>query len=432
MNHSAWRSTLAFTALLSLTALATAQTTRPATTGLSATIPSDYGHYRLRFFTQYHDEALNLCVVCSNSHLIAKTKGKVPVVIFMCGIGERGDDGDGAFFCGPSGWMQRTPVLDESCPVLLVSPQCPPNHTWYEPEMTEVMVHFLAELVKDPRIDTDRVYLTGLSMGGGGTWSVAAAGTKYLAAACPLCPPLTSPETVVPAVKNLPVWLVIGTNDGFLAGCRTMMDGLRKEHADILYTEIPGADHCIWPNIYPKLEFYDWFLTHVRGKPVTRTYTAAELLKIAGDPPPDPLVQKVERDFAAFAPYWQISNWNRDNAPGLHEKLHGRQNVFSAPPLNADTACRMQTTWKIPAGKHGQLHIVAGRALNQDWQLVATVADKQALSIGVNATTAPDGWLDKTVDLAAWTGKEVHLDVYAKSGAAPGHAYFAKLAVELN
>jgi len=444
MKQMAWRRPWAMVLLLwlGLATTALAQATQPATqplastlptTRLSQPIPTEYGHYRLRFYTQYHDESLNMCVVCSNSHLIANTPGKVGVLVFLCGMGCGGDDGRQEFESAPSGYMQRTPLLDQACPVLLVSPQYPAKHKggWYEPEMIEVMVHFLDTLVKDPRIDPDRVYLTGLSMGGGGTWSLAAAGTKYLAAAAPLCPRVTSPETVIPAVKDLPIWLIVGSKDGpFLTGCHTMLEGLRKEQADVRYTEIPGAQHAIWPIIYSKPEFYEWLLTHTRGKPASRIYSDAELMKIAAEPLKDPLTQKVEHDFASFAPYWQILNWNKDLQPGLQDQINGYSHVFSAGPLNATTPCLMQTTWKIPADRHARLHIVAGLVAKEDWQLVVNVAGQEVLATAVNAATAPDGWLDKTIDLAAWTGKDVHLDVYAKAGAKLGHAYLAKLAVE--
>jgi hypothetical protein len=349
----------------------------------------------------------------------------------MCGIGERGDDGDGMFYCGPSGWMQREQLLDDDLPVMVVSPQCPPNHLWYDPEMTDVIVRFLDVLVKDPRVDPDRLYITGMSMGGGGTVSVAAAGAKYFAAAAPLCPPFTPPDSVIPDLKDLPVWMIVGSDDGrFTEGAHTMADALRKEQANFLFTEIPGAGHVIWPNIYTKLEFYDWFLTHTRGQPQARTYSSAELMKIASDPVGDAQTQLVEHDFSLFAPYWQIINWSRQFDPGLHPDLIGKKNVFSAPPLNATTNCMMETTWTLPANQQSQLEIVAGRAPREDWQLIVNIDGKQIFSAPIDHTTAPEGWTTQKIDLSQWSGKEVDIQVNAKAGATPGPAYFAKLAVE--
>ena len=370
-----------------------------ATARMSTTIPSAYGHHRIRFYAQYQTEQLNMCVVCSNSRRIADTPGKVPTLVFLCGSGERGENGDGMFLAGPAAWMQREHALDEQCPVMVISPQCPGNHSWYEPEMTEVMVNFLAKLTADPRVDPDRVYLTGLSMGGGGTWSVAAAGVNYLAAATPICGPLTSPQTTAATLKALPLWVVCGGNDGrFTQGSRAMVEALRKVGGNVIYSEPAGLDHGIWPNVYSKMEFYQWLVSHTRGQPSQSLFSDEQLLKLASAPP-DTQTNQVERDFGIFAPHWQIMNWNRQGHPGNAGQMRGYNRVFAVRPLNASTPCKMETIWTIPPDKHARLKFIAGCGLSdRDFSIKAD--GKEVFVQRMDAAAVADGWVDRSIDLA--------------------------------
>ena len=85
-----------------------------------------------------------------------------------------------------------------------------------------------------------------------------------------------------------------------------------------------------------------------------------------------------------------------------------------------------------PAGKHARLHVIAGRAPQQDWKLIVNVAGKDVLTTPIDRTTALDGWADLTTDLTAYAGNGVHIQVHAEQGSKYSPAYFAKLAVEVN
>jgi len=102
-----------------------------------------------------------------------------PLVLFLHGAGERGDDLDLVKKHGPPKLVEA----GKEFPFVLVSPQCPADHWWQPQELTAL----LDEIVEKQKIDKDRIYVTGLSMGGFGTWSLAAYSPKRFAAIVPVC-----------------------------------------------------------------------------------------------------------------------------------------------------------------------------------------------------------------------------------------------------
>ena len=118
----------------------------------------------------------------------------------------------------------------------------------------------LDEVMKEYKTDAKRQILTGLSMGGMGTWSVAAAHPDRWAAIVPICGP-GDPATAE-KIKNIPVWGFVGDKDSerIVNGMKGMMDALEKAGAKPKYTVYPGVGHNSWDNAYATDELYKWLL----------------------------------------------------------------------------------------------------------------------------------------------------------------------------
>jgi len=378
-----------------------------------------------------------MCLVVSNSAKIAATPGKVPVLIFLHGVGERGSNGDLIFTNGPAAEMMRRPELNASLPVMLVTPQCPADYAWGALQPATSLGNVVGQLVDllsaDPRVDADRIYLTGISQGGRGLWMAAAASPKAFAALVAVAPGVVKPEIYVPVVKDIPVWIIVGEKDGRITlGARAMAAALKQAGSTADFSELAGVDHQqTWPMLYANPKFYDWLLTHVRGQAVSRQYTSDELLAIATKPIDDPVTTKVEHDFSVFDQYWQIVNCGREGQPGLRGQVNGQKNVFVARPLNADAPCVMMTESPVAKDKHAKLNLVVGCDQGSSWRLVVNGDGKELLNQTIDQSTTKEGWLNTSVDLGAWTGKYVRLQVLTyQSGDKAAPAYFAKLALE--
>jgi len=198
-----------------------------------------------------------------------------PVVLFLHGAGERGTDGlrQTAVGMGPA---IRWHV--ERFPAVVILPQARPEGSWANDAMEAYVMAALDEVLATLPTDPNRVLLTGLSMGGYGTWNLAAQHPDRFAALGVICGGIVSPErwTVplarpVPGgadpyawyaarVKHLPIQVFHGDQDTAIPveESRRMVEALRAAGADVQYTELLGVGHNAWDPAYGNISFLEW------------------------------------------------------------------------------------------------------------------------------------------------------------------------------
>lgn len=188
-----------------------------------------------------------------------------PLILFLHGAGERGTNVWQVAKHGPPHEVTAHPDF----PFILVSPQCPSGRVWSD----EVLLGLLDDIERRYRVDLGRVYLTGLSMGGYGTWSLGMKYPERFAAIAPLCGGgemislLLSTSEKAPALKTLGVWAFHGAKDPVVPASESqrMVDFLKKFGApDVKLTIYPEAEHDCWTQTYSNQELYKWFLNHDR------------------------------------------------------------------------------------------------------------------------------------------------------------------------
>jgi predicted peptidase len=183
---------------------------------------------------------------------------KWPLILFLHGAGERGDDLELVKKHG----IPKIVEQQSDLPFIVVSPQCPDETTWWDHQRT--LKALLDEIVANYAVDTARIYLTGLSMGGYGTWGLAMAYPKLFAAIAPICGG-GFPE-FVSQLKDVPVWAFHGAEDNAIkleVGQR-MVDALRACGGNVRFTVYPGVGHDSWTQTYDNPELYEWFMQHTR------------------------------------------------------------------------------------------------------------------------------------------------------------------------
>ena len=190
----------------------------------------------------------------------AKAKEPWPLVLFLHGAGERGDNLDKVKVHGPPKLVARGKPL----PFICISPQCPAKSWW--PMETKALVALLDEIGATYNVDKDRVYLTGLSMGGFGTWALAIDQPKRFAAIAPICGK-GDPKKVA-AIKHVPTWVFHGGKDRTVPLKRSeeMVEALKAAGAEPKFTVYPEAGHDSWTKTYEDPEFWKWLLAQ-RRKP---------------------------------------------------------------------------------------------------------------------------------------------------------------------
>lgn len=179
-----------------------------------------------------------------------------PLVVFLHGSGERGDDVNRVKVNGPPKLVQE----GKKYPFVLVSPQAREGER-FEPGTIKKLID---DLKKRYKIDPDRVYLTGLSMGGYGTWETAQEYPEEFAAIAPVCGGGDAAKNF--RLRHLPVWCFHGAKDDIVlpSESQKMVDSLKKYSSDVKFTLYPDANHNSWDATYSNDSLYSWLLSHKR------------------------------------------------------------------------------------------------------------------------------------------------------------------------
>ena len=194
-----------------------------------------------------------------------------PVILFLHGSGE----------CGSDGFLQTEVGIGTAIrhnyrlvPAVVVMPQCRPNQHWVGP-MGRMALKCVEEASRQYRCDPERVYLTGLSLGGQGAWHLAASLPDTFAAVVPICgfaelgESTGMAEKLAPNLTKAPIWCFHGEADVNVpvTKAREMVMAVRKAGGKVEYTECKGLDHNVWDRAYGDPELWKWLFSQKRAAP---------------------------------------------------------------------------------------------------------------------------------------------------------------------
>jgi len=185
-----------------------------------------------------------------------------PVILFLHGSGECGADGVKQTTVGLPRYIAGRP---KKFPFITVMPQA--RTTWFRGDDSITVWAILDAVMKEYRTDRDRVYITGLSMGGFATWEFIMSRPDVFAAAVPICG--VGSEAFVSNIKNLPIWAFHGALDTNVPvrGSRAPIEALRKLGGNPKYTEYANLNHFCWDRAYAEKSLWRWLLKQRRPPP---------------------------------------------------------------------------------------------------------------------------------------------------------------------
>jgi predicted peptidase len=195
---------------------------------------------------------------------------KYPLVIFLHGAGERGSDNEKQLVHGMNEFASDE--IMARYPAFVIAPQCPEGEAWGgfsrlakkqtpDGQLTPALdatLKAVAALRKELSIDDKRIYITGLSMGGYGTWDALAKQPDLFAAAAPICGGGSTAQ--VDKFKHIPIWAFHGSDDKTVPAerSREMIEALKAAGATPKYTEYAGVGHNSWAQTYSNPGLYEW------------------------------------------------------------------------------------------------------------------------------------------------------------------------------
>ncbi|HEX2948375.1 MAG TPA: sugar-binding protein [Armatimonadota bacterium] len=184
------------------------------------------------------------------------TQAKWPLILVLHGSGERSTPAER--FKSYYTKYDMVNIAKTQYPCVLVTPQCPEGE-WWKPDM---LIYVLDEVMQKYRIDPSRVYMTGFSMGGYGTFSTAIAYPERFAAIAPICGGGDPSDAA--RLKNMPVWVFHGTADPTvpITQSEEMVVALTALGGEVKFTKYPGVGHDAWTQTFNNPELYAWFLQH--------------------------------------------------------------------------------------------------------------------------------------------------------------------------
>lgn len=200
-----------------------------------------------------------------------------PLVLFLHGKGERGDNISQIKEAALPSRLEYDHGFRAQFPAIVVAPQCPAGEWWSNHELAAVLDVVQAKY----RVDPDRVYVTGMSMGGYGTWALATEFPDRFAAIAPICGGGDMAEAA--RLAHLPIWAFHGHNDNVVPfeESERMVDALHKLGGDIRFTAYRECGHDAWTSAYSDPELFAWMFSHTRK---SSTANRSPLVAAAGRP----------------------------------------------------------------------------------------------------------------------------------------------------
>ncbi|MDP2453087.1 MULTISPECIES: prolyl oligopeptidase family serine peptidase [unclassified Kaistella] len=186
-------------------------------------------------------------------------KGKVPLMVFLHGSGERGNDLELVKAHSPFTYKNLFPE-----PVAILAPQCP-KEVWWD---TEAVYYLIKEIQEKYQIDDSRIMLTGLSMGGWGTLKLAMEHPELFSAVVPVCAPIDRLMKVrVSQYKDLPMKIYHGGNDDIVSPMNSIeiYQEIKKVNKNVELTIFPDDNHNSWDSTYSNPKLYEWMLTQKKN-----------------------------------------------------------------------------------------------------------------------------------------------------------------------
>lgn len=177
-----------------------------------------------------------------------------PLILFLHGAGERGDDLEKVKRQG----LPKYLIGKEDFPFVVAYPQCPSQSYWQMP----ILSIWLTEVLEEVKADVSKIYLTGISMGGYGTWHWAAARPETFAAILPVCG--GGEPKKAHKLTEMPIWAFHGAKDDIVPVEETldMAQAVKAAGGHVKLTIYPNLKHDSWTETYNNPEIYDWFLQH--------------------------------------------------------------------------------------------------------------------------------------------------------------------------
>ena len=254
---------------------------------------------------------------------------KYPLVVFLHGAGERGDDNKAQLKNGVGAFSKAD--SREKYPCFVFAPQCPKEKKWVDMEwggatgtapedpgpMEPLVLGAMDSLAEEFAIDRDRIYVTGLSMGGFGTWDLITRHPEKFAAAVPVCG--GGDKEKADAAKPVPVWAFHGLADNVVMPVRTqdMVAGLRAAGGTAALTEYPGVAHDSWTMAYSEPNLLQWIFAQRRGQPAQKMALAVSQYTALAMPPENVFPGSGPLQLAPwFQKLWMMRrtefSWNKD------------------------------------------------------------------------------------------------------------------------
>jgi predicted peptidase len=188
---------------------------------------------------------------------------KWPTILFLHGMGERGDDLEIVKKHG----IPKIVEEKDDFPFIAISPQCPTTSLWTT--MTDELHALLVDAVQRYNVDEVRIYLTGLSMGGYGAWHLAATYPELFAAVVPICGGMIHDsefQEKIKVLKDMPIWIFHGAKDEAvpIKNSKEVYNALKKIKGNVKFTVYPDLGHDSWTKTYDNPDLYKWLLKQKR------------------------------------------------------------------------------------------------------------------------------------------------------------------------